>query len=239
MGGRRLDPGAARRRARGGDRRDPVALGRRTAGAGDASTAPYYRLGGAARGPAPAHDIEIWIGAYKPRMLSLIGRKADGWLPSLSYLQPGDLAAGNAAIDAAARRGRPRPVRDPQAPERPAARSRRRELTRFALEDGIGTFILTTDDPRTIETWSAEVVPAVREQVAAARARRSRRAARPTAQRPEPVGGATELGLRPTPDDGHAPQPHGGVGRVDPSAPARVRRRGDLQPARDGSSGST
>src|SRR5439155_8036036 len=62
----------------------------------------YYRLGGAARGPAPLHDVGIWIGAYKPRMLSLTGRKADGWLPSLPYLGAGDLAAGNAAIDEAA-----------------------------------------------------------------------------------------------------------------------------------------
>ena len=35
-------------------------------------------------------------------MLALTGRKGDGWLPSLPYLQPGDLAAGNAAIDRAA-----------------------------------------------------------------------------------------------------------------------------------------
>ena len=62
----------------------------------------HYRLAGAARGPRPAHDVAIWIGAYKPRMLALTGRKGDGWLPSLSYLEPGDLAAGNAAIDEAA-----------------------------------------------------------------------------------------------------------------------------------------
>src|SRR5690606_31483403 len=37
-----------------------------------------YRLDGAKRGPAPAHDIGIWVGAYKPRMLRLTGRKADG-----------------------------------------------------------------------------------------------------------------------------------------------------------------
>ena len=35
-------------------------------------------------------------------MLELTGRKAGGWLPTLSYLEPGDLAAGNRAIDAAA-----------------------------------------------------------------------------------------------------------------------------------------
>ena len=63
----------------------------------------YYQLQRAARGPKPAHDIGLWIGAYKPRMLALTGRKGDGWLPSLPYLQPGDLAKGNAAIDAAAR----------------------------------------------------------------------------------------------------------------------------------------
>ncbi|MBX6767167.1 MAG: LLM class flavin-dependent oxidoreductase, partial [Actinomadura rubrobrunea] len=34
----------------------------------------YYRVDGAKRGPAPAHDIGIWLGAYKPRMLRLVGR---------------------------------------------------------------------------------------------------------------------------------------------------------------------
>ena len=62
----------------------------------------FHRLAGAARGPAPLHEIPIWVGAYKPRMLALTGRKADGWVPSLPYLGDGDLAAGNAAIDEAA-----------------------------------------------------------------------------------------------------------------------------------------
>src|SRR3984957_7824557 len=63
----------------------------------------YYRVHGAKRGPAPAYDIPIWVGAYKPRILRLTGRKADGWLPSLPYLKPGDLQAGNQVIDEAAR----------------------------------------------------------------------------------------------------------------------------------------
>src|SRR5882757_9990592 len=42
----------------------------------------HYQLSGAKRGPAPAHDVEIWLGAYKPRMLAVIGRLADGWVPS-------------------------------------------------------------------------------------------------------------------------------------------------------------
>src|SRR5690606_29523390 len=64
----------------------------------------FHRVSGAKRGPAPVHDAAIWVGAYKPRMLDLIGRTADGWLPSLPYLQPGDLADGNARIDRAAER---------------------------------------------------------------------------------------------------------------------------------------
>src|SRR5690606_7069894 len=48
----------------------------------------HYRLRGAKRGPAPAHPIGIWLGAYKPRMLRLTGRAADGWLPSVPYLEP-------------------------------------------------------------------------------------------------------------------------------------------------------
>jgi alkanesulfonate monooxygenase SsuD/methylene tetrahydromethanopterin reductase-like flavin-dependent oxidoreductase (luciferase family) len=65
-----------------------------------------YRVWGAKRGPQPAHDISIWIGALKPRMLRLIAEKADGWLPSLFYLNDGDLDRGNRIIDQAASRNR-------------------------------------------------------------------------------------------------------------------------------------
>src|SRR5690606_21059573 len=41
----------------------------------------YHTAQGARRGPLPAHGVSIWLGALKPRMLKLIGRKADGWLP--------------------------------------------------------------------------------------------------------------------------------------------------------------
>src|SRR5258708_36968689 len=61
----------------------------------------YYQVSGAKRGPAPAHPVGIWVGAYKPKMLRLTGRRADGWLPLLSYLRPGQLAQGNAIIDQA------------------------------------------------------------------------------------------------------------------------------------------
>ena len=63
----------------------------------------HYRLAGAHGGPVPAHDIGIWLGAYGPRMLRLVGRVADGWVPSLPRLPLGEVPARQAAIDDAAR----------------------------------------------------------------------------------------------------------------------------------------
>jgi alkanesulfonate monooxygenase SsuD/methylene tetrahydromethanopterin reductase-like flavin-dependent oxidoreductase (luciferase family) len=137
----------------------------------------HYSLGGAERGPAPLHRVSIWVGAYKPRMLRLTGHKADGWLPSMPYLKPGDLEAGNAAIDeAAAEAGRdPAEIRRllNVAPAPDSSTEAVELLTRLALENGIGTFILVTDDGDAIGRFAAEVAPAVREQVEAARAESS------------------------------------------------------------------
>jgi len=62
----------------------------------------YYRLDDARPGPRPVHPIGIWVGAFKPRMLRLVGRKADGWLPSLGVLTRGEMRAAHEVIDAAA-----------------------------------------------------------------------------------------------------------------------------------------
>jgi alkanesulfonate monooxygenase SsuD/methylene tetrahydromethanopterin reductase-like flavin-dependent oxidoreductase (luciferase family) len=143
----------------------------------------HYRVQGAKRGPAPAHDIAIWLGAYKPRMLRLTGARADGWLPTLGYMKDGDLARGNRTIDeAAAEAGRdPREIRRLlnvqgtfgtgnggflQGPPGQWVE----ELLPFVLEDGISTFFVATEDPRTIEIWGGEVAPALRERVGAERA---------------------------------------------------------------------
>jgi alkanesulfonate monooxygenase SsuD/methylene tetrahydromethanopterin reductase-like flavin-dependent oxidoreductase (luciferase family)/FAD/FMN-containing dehydrogenase len=135
----------------------------------------YYRLNGAKRGPRPAHDIPIWVGAYKPRMLRLVGAQADGWLPSLSYLKPGDLATGNEIIDAAARAaGRdPREVRRLLNVFSDPGRSTADwvdQLLSLVLEDGIGTIILGSDDPAELQRFAEEVMPEVRARVAAERA---------------------------------------------------------------------
>jgi len=63
----------------------------------------HYRLDGYQPGPPPAHPIEIWLGAYRPRMLRLTGRLADGWIPSMGYLPPERLGERSALVDRAAR----------------------------------------------------------------------------------------------------------------------------------------
>ncbi|MDM7831169.1 LLM class flavin-dependent oxidoreductase [Cellulomonas edaphi] len=134
----------------------------------------FHAVDGAKRGPSPAHDIPIWLGAYKPRMLGLVGRKADGWLPSLSYLQPGQLAEGNARIDEAAREA----GRDPREIRRllnlggitaSSIDAWVDELLPLALEDGVSTFILAGDDERAIALFGEELAPALREAVAVER----------------------------------------------------------------------
>ena len=170
MGGRRLDPGPAV------DALDEAIDVLR--GIWDAAErrplrvdGQYYRVAGAKRGPAPAHEIPVWVGAYKPRMLSLTGRKADGWLPSLPYLQPGDLQRGNRVIDEAAKAA----GRDPREITRllnVTERESADDLARLALEDGISTFIVMGDDPQRLRHFATEVAPAVREQVERGRGER-------------------------------------------------------------------
>ncbi|MEA2145495.1 MAG: hypothetical protein QOG59_1082 [Solirubrobacteraceae bacterium] len=142
----------------------------------------HYQVHGARRGPEPDHEIEIWIGAYKPKMLGLTGRKADGWLPSVSYLESGDLQRGNRKIDeAAVAAGRdPREIRRLLNVNGQFASASRgflqgppaqwvAELLQLAVEDGVSGFIVAADDSMIIERFAGEVVPALREEVAAER----------------------------------------------------------------------
>jgi alkanesulfonate monooxygenase SsuD/methylene tetrahydromethanopterin reductase-like flavin-dependent oxidoreductase (luciferase family) len=64
----------------------------------------YYSVDGFEPGPPPAHPIGIWLGAYKPRMLRLVGEKADGWIPSVFYqgTTPESLGESGRAVDRAA-----------------------------------------------------------------------------------------------------------------------------------------
>jgi alkanesulfonate monooxygenase SsuD/methylene tetrahydromethanopterin reductase-like flavin-dependent oxidoreductase (luciferase family) len=182
MGGRRLTPGEGVRALEeaidvlrqiwDGDERGGVRV-----------DGEFYRVLGAKRGPSPVHHVEIWLGAYKPKMLALTGRRADGWLPSLSYLQPGDLASGNTLIDEAAESsGRlPRDVRrllnihgeftsNSGGQLRGPVGQWVDELVDFALNDGVSTSILGSDDPEDVRRFAHEVAPAVRDRVTSERA---------------------------------------------------------------------
>jgi alkanesulfonate monooxygenase SsuD/methylene tetrahydromethanopterin reductase-like flavin-dependent oxidoreductase (luciferase family) len=129
----------------------------------------FYRLEGANSGPVPGHPIGIWLGAYRPRMLSLAGRLADGWVPSLGYVKPPDLLEGNRRIDEAARAA----GRDPRAIRRVlnAGPVDAATLVALAAEHGMDTFLLT-DDEDEMRTYAREVLPRVREEVESRRSRR-------------------------------------------------------------------
>ena len=126
----------------------------------------HYRVMGAKRGPAPAHRPELWVGALGPRMLRLVGRLADGWLPSLPKVEgTGALASMNATIDEAARAA----GRDPGAVRRllnVAEGFRAEQVVELALEYGTSTFILMSDDAFELERWGREVAPAARQLLA-------------------------------------------------------------------------
>ncbi|MHB8613090.1 MAG: LLM class flavin-dependent oxidoreductase [Candidatus Dormibacteraceae bacterium] len=128
-----------------------------------------YQLAGVHTGPPPAHSIGIWLGGYKPRMLTLVGRAADGWVPSLGYAQPADLLEGNRRIDeAAAAAGR-----DPRRIRRVlnAGADVSVELfTSLTVEHGMDTYVIGgIEDPEALRWFAAEVAPAVREAVARSR----------------------------------------------------------------------
>jgi alkanesulfonate monooxygenase SsuD/methylene tetrahydromethanopterin reductase-like flavin-dependent oxidoreductase (luciferase family) len=150
----------------------------------------HYSLADAHPGPSPAHRIQIWLGAFKPRMQRLAARKADGWIPSLGPLSPDDLRAGNRRIDAAAEEiGRdPREIRrilnlqgvigesrTPPAGRLPVGYIQgaplagppawwAERLNGFA-QDGFDTLVFWPIDPspHQVELFAGEVVPLLRD----------------------------------------------------------------------------
>jgi alkanesulfonate monooxygenase SsuD/methylene tetrahydromethanopterin reductase-like flavin-dependent oxidoreductase (luciferase family)/hemerythrin-like domain-containing protein len=141
----------------------------------------HYQVKGLHAGPRPVHEIPIWLGAYKPRMLRVTGQLADAWVPSMGYADPAALPALRAQIDEAAEAG----GRAPQAVRgiynifgrfgsgsgllQGTVRDWADQLTALALDTGMSVFILGTDDPDDLRRFAGEVAPAVREQVAAER----------------------------------------------------------------------
>jgi alkanesulfonate monooxygenase SsuD/methylene tetrahydromethanopterin reductase-like flavin-dependent oxidoreductase (luciferase family) len=139
----------------------------------------HYTLKGLHPGPQPAHDIGIWLGAYGPRMMRVVGRLADGWIPSLPLLPLEEVPAKRQSIDEAAEQA----GRDPAGIRRIANVSGTitdggtangwldgppehwvEELTRLVSEYGFDGFILSVGDDAAeqIARFGAEVAPAVR-----------------------------------------------------------------------------
>jgi alkanesulfonate monooxygenase SsuD/methylene tetrahydromethanopterin reductase-like flavin-dependent oxidoreductase (luciferase family) len=139
----------------------------------------HYSLDGLHPGPKPAHPIGIWLGAYGPRMMRVVGRLADGWIPSLPRLPVEEVPPRQQAIDEAARAA----GRDPATIRRIANVGGRiadgevngwldgppehwvEELTRLVSDYGFDGFVMSVgeDAPEQIERLGAEVAPAVRE----------------------------------------------------------------------------
>jgi probable F420-dependent oxidoreductase len=62
-----------------------------------------YRTDGARVEPKPGRRIPIWVGTYGPRALTLTGRLADGWIPSLGFAPPDEVRVMRERVLAAAR----------------------------------------------------------------------------------------------------------------------------------------
>ncbi|PZF79708.1 LLM class flavin-dependent oxidoreductase [Jiangella anatolica] len=151
------------------------------------TTTEHHHIAGYQAGPRPPRPVEIWVGAQKPKMLGVTGRAGDGWVSPLNiYVPPDDVPQRQALVDDAARSaGRnPRderrlynvigaigPYRGGQGLVGPVELWVDR-LTEWAVGLGFDTFVLwtITDPAAQLQLFTSEVVPAVRERVAAHRA---------------------------------------------------------------------
>lgn len=141
---------------------------------------PHYPVPGYPPGPPPAHRVEIWIGAYRPRGMRLIGRVADGWVPSMGRVSLDALRSSSARIDEAALAA----GREPAAvrriyniggliTDRPSGEGVLvgpvgqwvETLIEWADDPGIDAFIFwpAADELVQVERFASEVAPAVRD----------------------------------------------------------------------------
>jgi alkanesulfonate monooxygenase SsuD/methylene tetrahydromethanopterin reductase-like flavin-dependent oxidoreductase (luciferase family) len=125
----------------------------------------------------------IWLGAYGPRMVRIVGRLADGWVPSLPRLPLEEVAGRQDAIDEAARKA----GRDPASIRRVAnlngviadgpvegwlrgpAEHWAEELVKLARDLRFDGFVVWSDHEDQLgqtERFATEVVPVVRAALA-------------------------------------------------------------------------
>ena len=143
---------------------------------------PWHPIPGYPPGPPPAHRIGIWLGVYRSRGLNLVGRLADGWIPSLGYASLPELKRASAVIDEAAQAAGRDPnditrllnfsgvIGEGEAGEVPLTGPLDHwveTLSSWATEIGIDSFILypADGDADQVRRYAAEVAPAVRERI--------------------------------------------------------------------------
>lgn len=155
-----------------------------TPGRGPRIDGKHYRVHGAKPGPFPVHRVGIWVGAYGDRMLRLVGRIGDGWVPSAGYLPPNKIGQKTKVLDHGAEAvGRdPAQIRRIYNVDGKFSQGGRgflqgppevwvEQLAGLALEHGISAFVLSAQpgDTDDAERFAKEVAPAVRALVAAER----------------------------------------------------------------------
>jgi len=101
-------------------------------------------------------------------MLSIVGRLADGWVPSYGYVKENDLVEGHRRIDeAAAAAGR-----DPRSIRRVlnAGYLDASTIVSLAVDCGMDTFLAAEDE---MGEFMSGIAPRVREEVESRRSRRA------------------------------------------------------------------
>jgi len=140
---------------------------------------PHFPVSGYPPGPPPAHRVGIWLGVYRSRGLRLAATLADGWVPSLGYMDPAAYRRASAVIDEAASAA----GRDPDDIRRlynlagSITDGERGDdqltgpvghwvatLSAWAADIGVDSFVFWPSDSGTeqVERFAREVVPAVR-----------------------------------------------------------------------------
>lgn len=136
----------------------------------------HYHLAGAHSGPVPPHRIEIWLGVNGPRALTLTGRLADGWVPSMRG-DPSRLAEQTSHLDEAARSAGREPaeirrilniggtITDglSQGPFQGPADQWVDQIAALSADLGFDTFISAAETPDQLVRFAGEVVPALRQ----------------------------------------------------------------------------
>jgi alkanesulfonate monooxygenase SsuD/methylene tetrahydromethanopterin reductase-like flavin-dependent oxidoreductase (luciferase family) len=121
----------------------------------------YYSVAGAKPGPAPAHRVGLWVGAYGPRMLRLTGRLGDGWLPSVGghFMRVEEMADRHAVIDEAAKKAGRDPAEIVRAVnvglDDPSEWLDRERIESFAAEHRFDVVLLSVPTERPLEFIAA------------------------------------------------------------------------------------